>query len=111
MAAPPLSARLSHVLDAIGQIEENTEGLSFQQFSRDKFRQLGVERCLEIISEASRHVPEDIKLRYNAVPWRRIADIGNRLRHAYHAVSSATPCRRLHRQPRGSKRPIPFRGR
>jgi uncharacterized protein with HEPN domain len=34
-------------------------------------------------------VPDDIKLRYGAVPWRQIADIGNRLRHAYHAVDSA----------------------
>jgi len=82
MAAQPLNARLSHVLDAIVQIEENTRNLNFEDFSRDRFRQLGIERCLEIISEASRCVPDDIKLRYSEVPWRRIADIGNRLRHA-----------------------------
>jgi uncharacterized protein with HEPN domain len=89
MAVPPLKARLSHVLDAIAQIEKNTKGITLRELQRDRFRQLGIERCLEIISEASRYIPDDVKLRYDEVPWRRIADIGNRLRHAYHAVDSA----------------------
>jgi uncharacterized protein with HEPN domain len=44
---------------------------------------VGVERLVEIISEASRHIPEVLKHRYPAVSWRSIADIGNILRHDY----------------------------
>jgi len=51
-------------------------------FAADRFRQLGIERCLEIISEASRHIPDDAKARHPEIPWRRVADIGNRIRHS-----------------------------
>ena len=62
--SPSLRDRLSHILEVIAQIEANTQGLSFDEFRADRFRQLGVERCLEIISEASRHIPEEIKTRH-----------------------------------------------
>ena len=42
-----------------------------------------VERCLEIISEASRHVPAELKARHPEIPWRGVADFGNVLRHEY----------------------------
>ncbi|MBL8906054.1 MAG: DUF86 domain-containing protein [Rhizobiales bacterium] len=77
------------MLEAIAQIEANIENLGFEEFRADRFRQLGIERCLEIISEASRHIPAAVKARHGTVPWRRIGDIGNRLRHAYHAIDSA----------------------
>ena len=45
---------------------------------------LMVERCLEIISEASRHIPTEMKDKAPEINWRRLADLGNWLRHAYH---------------------------
>lgn len=42
-----------------------------------------VTRNLEIISEASRHLDEEAKGPHADIPWRQIADLGNRLRHAY----------------------------
>jgi uncharacterized protein with HEPN domain len=43
------------------------------------------ERFLEIVSEASRHVPDDWKANYGPdIPWREVGDLGNVLRHAYH---------------------------
>lgn len=46
-----------------------------------------VERCLEVISEASRHLPATAKAPFPQVNWRGIADIGNVLRHGYDRVS------------------------
>lgn len=43
-------------------------------------------RCLEIISEASRHVAAEAKGRHPHLPWKQIAGAGNVYRHAYHAV-------------------------
>ena len=44
-------------------------------------------RCArEIISEASRHIPLDVKARYPEVPWPDVAAIGNILRHVYDRV-------------------------
>jgi uncharacterized protein with HEPN domain len=45
--------------------------------------QRAVERGLEIISEASCHVPDDLKTLVPDIPWRQIAAIGNLLRHEY----------------------------
>ena len=53
--------------------------------------QRAVERGLEIISEATRHVPDDYKALAPEIPWRQIAAIGNLLRHEYQrADTSAT---------------------
>jgi uncharacterized protein with HEPN domain len=45
-----------------------------------------VERCVEIVSEATRHIPDHFKSRYPEIAWRQIAGIGNVLRHAYDIV-------------------------
>ena len=47
---------------------------------------LAIERCVEIVSEASRHIPSDMKAGHPEVPWQNVADIGNILRHAYRAI-------------------------
>lgn len=74
------------ILDAIANIEADTAGVDFERFAADRrVRQL-VERNLEIISEASRRIPENMKTAEPAVPWREIAGIGNVLRHEYGRV-------------------------
>ena len=88
MAKPTAAERIAHILEAISQIEAATVGMDASAFEANRFVRLGVERCIEIISEAVRHIPEDVKAQQAHIPWRRVADIGNRIRHAYHAVDS-----------------------
>lgn len=88
MAKPSPADRLKHILEALREIEKQTSGLSFESFRDDRFLRLGIERCLEIVSEASRHIPAELKDAHPGIPWVRVADIGNRIRHAYHAVDS-----------------------
>jgi len=88
MARPTLEERLEHMLEAIIQIETHTANVDEAAFAADRFRRFGIERCLEIISEASRHIPVDHTANHTEIPWRRLADIGNRIRHSYHAVDS-----------------------
>jgi uncharacterized protein with HEPN domain len=45
-------------------------------------------RCLEIISEASRRLPDDLKQRHSTIAWRQIAAAGNVYRHQYEYVAS-----------------------
>lgn len=47
---------------------------------------LAVERLFEIISEASRFIPPELKAENKDIPWQHMADLGNWLRHAYHRV-------------------------
>jgi uncharacterized protein with HEPN domain len=51
--------------------------------------QRAIERGLEIISEASRHIPDDQKALAPEIPWRQIAAIGNLLRHEYQRADSS----------------------
>ncbi|MEJ2625198.1 MAG: DUF86 domain-containing protein [Pseudolabrys sp.] len=45
-----------------------------------------LERFLEILSEASRHIPEEWKTEFTDIPWRQVADLGNFIRHAYYKI-------------------------
>ncbi|HXW27179.1 MAG TPA: HepT-like ribonuclease domain-containing protein [Xanthobacteraceae bacterium] len=83
---PTLADRLRHVLDAITDINEILKNKNFDEFASNRLLCAATERLLEIVSEASRHIPEDIKARETSIPWQRVADLGNRLRHAYHRV-------------------------
>jgi uncharacterized protein with HEPN domain len=71
------------IRDAITGIEGVVTGISFESFRDNWTTQRAVERGLEIISEASRHIPEPLKIAKPDIPWRQIAAIGNLLRHEY----------------------------
>jgi uncharacterized protein with HEPN domain len=61
-------------------------GLDFEAFRADRRTVYAVTRCLEIISEASRRLPEDLKTRHPNIPWADIAGAGNVFRHDYEDV-------------------------
>lgn len=85
---PRLAERLDHILEAIAETKESTSRVTLEEFERNRVLRWGIERALEIISEASRGIPADLKAKYSTTPWRQIADLGNRLRHAYHDVDT-----------------------
>lgn len=71
--------RLNDIADAIDQIDLLLRNLTFPDFVQDRVKRAACERFLEIISEASRHLPVEYKDQHPAIPWRRIADVGNHL--------------------------------
>lgn len=88
MSRTPLLA-LTDIADSIDRIEQYTAGLSRAEFAADRLRRDAVERCIEIISEARRRIPADLKARHPGIPWPQIAAIGNIFRHEYDEVSPA----------------------
>ena len=73
-----------HILDAIANVETDTAGYNFEKFRADRRARQLVERNLEILSEASHRLPNELKEYQAHIPWRAIAGIGNVLRHDYH---------------------------
>jgi uncharacterized protein with HEPN domain len=73
---------LDHIEYALGK----TQDLSRAEFGANRDVRQSVERSLEVISEASRLLPTQFKESRAEIPWRKIADFGNVLRHAYFAV-------------------------
>jgi uncharacterized protein with HEPN domain len=78
------SVYVRHILEAIANIEMDTAGFDFEKFRVDRRARQLVERNLEILSEASRRLPAELKEGEAQIPWRAIAGIGNVLRHDYH---------------------------
>jgi uncharacterized protein with HEPN domain len=78
--------RLNDILRAIDGATETISGADFESYRRTFYLPRTIERCIEIVSEATRHIPADTKLRYPAIPWHQIAGIGNILRHNYDIV-------------------------
>lgn len=81
---------LEQMLEAIVDIEQITAGRDFEAYAADRPTRRAVERCIEIISEASRRVPPHLKDHHPEIPWPKIAGIGNVLRHDYDVVNDAT---------------------
>jgi uncharacterized protein with HEPN domain len=82
MAVRSATPRLRDIIDALERIRSETEGVALDAFEAD-WRKRWVERGIEIISEASRHLPADMKARHPEIPWRKVASVGNVLRHEY----------------------------
>ena len=85
---PSLGDRLAHILTAIEDIRALLSDRSPTDFESDLMLRMAVERLFEIISEASRFIPEDMKAKQNDIAWQRMADLGNWLRHAYHRIDA-----------------------
>lgn len=80
------SDRIGHIKDAIANIRSLRARAADEQIKLDPILRAALERFFEIISEASRHVPEELRAGYPDIPWKRIAGIGNFLRHAYDGI-------------------------
>jgi uncharacterized protein with HEPN domain len=87
MARDPQPA-LIDMLEAIEGIERVTGGKAFDDFEGDWLLRRAVERAVEIISEASRRLPADIRALRPEIPRRDVATIGNVLRHEYQSTST-----------------------
>ena len=85
---PTLVDRLDQIATAIDNIRRILTGHTRESFADDIVIRLAVERLLEIISEASRFIPEDRKRTEPNINWRALSDLGNWLRHAYHRTDA-----------------------
>jgi uncharacterized protein with HEPN domain len=87
MAPSSSLARLIDIIEAIELIRAELAGVTIHVFETERRKQWLVERGLEIISEASRHLPETMKARHPIIPWSKVAGIGNILRHDYEHIA------------------------
>jgi uncharacterized protein with HEPN domain len=81
-------AALEHIEEAIALIEGYLRQRKRPDLDRDPMLRQAIERNFEIISEASRHLLDAWKADHPEVPWRKVAGIGNVLRHDYDRVDN-----------------------
>ncbi len=78
---------LTHILESIEWIEKDIAGLTFEQFLSNVPIQDAVIRRLEIIGEATRNLPSELKLTHPEIKWAEIAGMRNVLIHEYFGVN------------------------
>lgn len=83
---PTLADRLTHILTAIDAIQGALANKRLEDIKTDLMLRLAIERSFEIICEASRRIPDDMKSQQPQIDWKAMVDFGNLLRHAYHRV-------------------------
>jgi uncharacterized protein with HEPN domain len=88
MSVPSANPHLNDIIEAIERVRQALGDMHLDAFEADWQKQWLVERGVEIISEASRRLPDELKGRHPEIPWPKVAGIGNILRHNYENVSA-----------------------
>ena len=79
---------LGDILEAIEAIRAYTAGFSLEAFAQDRKTRDAVIRNLEVIGEAVKKVPEQVRARFPDADWKRIAGLRNILIHEYFGIDT-----------------------
>jgi len=77
---------ISDIIENMCDIEKFIDNKTFEDFRSNKMVVNAVLRSLEIIGEASKNVPENIRCHRPEVPWRNMARMRDRVIHVYFGV-------------------------
>jgi uncharacterized protein with HEPN domain len=78
---------LIDVLESIKKIDKSTKTLTLKAFIKDVDIQDAIVRRLEVIGEATKHVPQEIKKKYPDIPWRETAGMRDKIVHDYFKIN------------------------
>jgi uncharacterized protein with HEPN domain len=77
---------LKDILDAMESIEKFVQDMNFEDFKKDDKTVSAVIRKFEIIGEATKQIPDEIKQKSPEAPWKEMAGMRDRLIHFYFGV-------------------------
>ena len=81
---------LSDITEAISDIAEFIESLTFEEFISDKKTTNAVIRSLEVLGEATKNIPVSVRDQYPDIPWSQMAGMRDVLIHNYMGVDLMT---------------------
>ena len=70
-------------------ITDFTKDIDFDSFSKDLKTRYAVIRCFEVMGEAAKRIPDEIRNKYPAIPWKIISAMRDRLIHGYDVVDDS----------------------
>ena len=79
--------RLAHILEQIDIVTNAITDITPEQARSNVILKLAIERAVQIVSEAAKELPPELRSRYQDVHWRANIGIGNLLRHEYYRIN------------------------
>ena len=80
---------INDICESLMKCLEFTDGMDYEQFAEDDKTAFAVIRALEIVGEAVKQIPDNLRIKYPAVPWREMAGMRDILIHQYFGVNLA----------------------
>ncbi len=77
---------IKDILDAIDMIEEFIGDMDYGEFMKDDKTSTAVVKKIEIIGEAIKNIPNDVRMKHKAIPWRDIVGMRNKITHNYFKI-------------------------
>jgi len=77
---------LDDIKEAAGKIRKYTTGMTYEEFLADEKTQDAVIRNFEVIGEATKNLPTELRNRYSAVEWRQVAGLRDVMAHGYYRI-------------------------
>lgn len=74
------------ILDAIYKIDEFIGNMDYGEFIQDDKTSTAVVKKIEIIGEAIKNIPKDVKVEYKTIPWKDIVGMRNKITHNYFKI-------------------------
>ena len=81
--------RLDHIIQQIDIVTLAVREVTPEQAQADIILNLAIERSVQIVSEAAKELPVELRNRYQDIHWQAIISIGNLLRHEYYRINPA----------------------
>lgn len=81
---------LDDLLTAVTEIGEFVDGMTYETFTADKKTINAVIRSLEVLGEATKHIPTAFRHRHPDIPWAKMAGMRDVLIHDYMGVDLKT---------------------
>ena len=86
MIARDILDYLEDIQQSIVEVSEFTQDMTFKQFSQDKKTINAVIRSIEVMGEAAKKIPEQIRIRYKEIPWKRMTGMRDKVIHEYFGI-------------------------
>jgi len=83
-----ISLYIKDVLENIEKAEMFVEGITLEEFKNDEKTNYAIVRCIEIIGEATKQIPMEMRQKYSGIPWRDMAGMRDKLIHFYFGLNA-----------------------
>jgi uncharacterized protein with HEPN domain len=83
---PNAFVRVMHILDSIDKIDRFITNFDYEAFTKDEKTIAAVVRQIEIIGEATYHIPKEWKEKYPQITWQDIEGMRHKIVHDYYEI-------------------------